>query len=176
MQAISARPATFSAGAPPAAGGRPQRRRQQQRGAGLVAHADVGFCRDKVSERTDKMDEIEGTATVVFLGVNGTEVEVECPKVRRGLVRACGQHATSCFLCWRACRAIRLLLRLLCTGPCHLPSLNPCLPPCLPPCLRVATSLTWGWMRGWSCPSPAREASAAAAWAACRRVMWTKAT
>ncbi len=47
----------------------------------MVVRADVGFCRDKISDRKDLSDQIEGTSKVVFLGANGAEVEVECPKV-----------------------------------------------------------------------------------------------
>lgn len=77
MQALAARQAGFcssSAGRRPAARGR----------AALTVRADVGFCRDKVSQPQDLRDQIEGTSIVVFLGVDGQQVPVECPKVRGG--------------------------------------------------------------------------------------------
>lgn len=82
MQALSARQAAFSSPAATAGNRRPQRQRQRQRRQSLAvqASADVGFCRDKISERRDMLGEIEGTSTVIFLGVDGQEVAVECPK------------------------------------------------------------------------------------------------
>jgi hypothetical protein len=82
MQALSCRQAAFNG-----AGSATRRQQLQQRGAGLVARADPGFCRDKISERTDRMDEIAGTSTVIFLGADNTEVAVEVPKVRGGASR-----------------------------------------------------------------------------------------
>lgn len=52
-----------------------------RRQRGSAARASVGSCRDKISERRDMIGEIEGTSKIVFLGAEGTEVEVECPKV-----------------------------------------------------------------------------------------------
>ncbi|KAL4853340.1 Ferredoxin-1 [Chlorella vulgaris] len=75
MQALSCRQAAFNG-----AGSARRRQQLQQRGAGMVARADPGFCRDKISERTDRMDEIAGTSTVIFLGADNTEVAVEVPK------------------------------------------------------------------------------------------------
>lgn len=94
MQALSLQQSAFTgAAAPRAAARRQQRQQQQRRGGSLVVRADVGFCRDKISDRRDMMDEIEGTSTVIFLGANGEEIPVECPKVRPQLRGASGQAA-----------------------------------------------------------------------------------
>jgi hypothetical protein len=82
MQALTARPAAAFCSPATAAAQRP--RRQQQRGGGVVVRADLGSCRDKISERRDMSGEIEGTSTVIFLGADGNEVPVECPKVGCG--------------------------------------------------------------------------------------------
>jgi hypothetical protein len=91
------------AASPAAACSKPQRRQQQgqrrRRGDAQVARADVGFCRDKISDRKDLTGEIEGTAKVVFLGADGAEVEVECPKVRLGPL--CGSQRAG----WSASQA-----------------------------------------------------------------------
>jgi hypothetical protein len=80
MQTLSTRLLTAAHAA--ASSGTPRRQRQQRRSTLAVrASTDVGFCRDKISERKDMLGEIEGTSTVVFLGVDGAEVPVEVPKV-----------------------------------------------------------------------------------------------
>ncbi len=50
----------------------------------MRVHAADAFCKDKVN--TVKRVNVEGTATVTFLGAGGQSVAVECPKVRWGLV------------------------------------------------------------------------------------------
>lgn len=82
MQALSSPRVAFTS----AAAARPAQRRQaaaaarQQRRGAVVVRADVGFCRDMISERRDLTDQIEGTSTIIFLGADGAEVSVECPK------------------------------------------------------------------------------------------------
>lgn len=119
MQTLSAQ-AAFGA----AAASRRQQRRQgaAARRGGLVVRADVGFCRDKISEPKDMKGLIDGTSTIVFLGANGEEIPVECPKVgprcrfphclaRRRCV-ACqapgGMPASLCFWCkpWCASQSV----------------------------------------------------------------------
>ncbi len=86
MQALAARQAAFCSSSS-SAGRRPAARSRRA----VTVRADVGFCRDKISERQDLTDQIEGTSVVVFLGADGAEVPVECPKVRwEGLGRMCG--------------------------------------------------------------------------------------
>ncbi|KAL4420239.1 hypothetical protein ABPG77_011063 [Micractinium sp. CCAP 211/92] len=74
MQALSVQ-AAFGAAAAPR-----QRQAAAARRSRLVVRADVGFCRDKISEPKDMKGLIEGTSTIVFLGANGEEIPVECPK------------------------------------------------------------------------------------------------
>ncbi|KAL4451918.1 hypothetical protein ABPG75_007580 [Micractinium tetrahymenae] len=76
MQTLSMQ-AAFGAAAAPR---RQQRQQAAARRGGLVVRADVGFCRDKISEPKDMRGKIEGTSTIVFLGANGEEIPVECPK------------------------------------------------------------------------------------------------
>lgn len=78
MYALTARPA--AAGNRATAAAQRPRRRQRQRNGVVPALAALGSCKDKISERRDRSDEIEGTSTVVFLGADGNEVAVECPK------------------------------------------------------------------------------------------------
>lgn len=73
MQTLSVQ-AAFGAAAPP------RRQAAAARRSSVAVRADVGFCRDKISEPKDMKGLIEGTSTIVFLGANGEEIPVECPK------------------------------------------------------------------------------------------------
>ncbi|PRW57228.1 chloroplast precursor [Chlorella sorokiniana] len=74
MQALAARQAAFCSSG--SAGRRPAARSRRA----VTVRADVGFCRDKISQPQDLRGQIEGTSVVVFLGADGQEVPVECPK------------------------------------------------------------------------------------------------
>lgn len=80
MQTLSVQ-AAFGAAAPP------RRQAAAARRSSVAVRADVGFCRDKISEPKDMKGLIEGTSTIVFLGANGEEIPVECPKVRERRTR-----------------------------------------------------------------------------------------
>lgn len=84
MQALAARQAAFCSSG--SVGRRPAARSRRA----VAVRADVGFCRDKVSQPQDLRGQIEGTSIVVFLGVDGQQVPVECPKVRQGRRGAVG--------------------------------------------------------------------------------------
>ena len=145
MQALAARQAAFCSSSS-SAGRRPAARSRRA----VTVRADVGFCRDKISERQDLTDQIEGTSVVVFLGADGAEVPVECPKVRwEGLGRMCGGGSNteggckrlfgrrkcirSCSLLWQlwqppqvlSCtQAVHPLLSLANTSPAHPPQFS----------------------------------------------------
>jgi hypothetical protein len=55
---------------------------RQHRHLSVMVRAADGFCRDKVSLNTGSAVAVEGTATLVFLGANGQQVEVQGAKVR----------------------------------------------------------------------------------------------
>lgn len=46
--------------------------------------AEEGFCRDKIAFPANSVGEIEGESTLVFLGAEGQQVEVQGKKVRVG--------------------------------------------------------------------------------------------
>jgi hypothetical protein len=104
-------------------------------------HAADAFCKDKVN--TVKRVNVEGTATVTFLGAGGQSVAVECPKVRWGLV-----------LLWPPGSP---LARLMCGG-----ARTPARKSIQHARHRTHTYWTPGWRRAWSCRTPAGAASAGA--------------
>lgn len=50
-------------------------------GSDIRVRAEDGFCRDKIAFPTTKVEGVEGESTLVFLGANGQEVEVQAAKV-----------------------------------------------------------------------------------------------
>lgn len=46
----------------------------------IITHAEDGFCRDKVATPVEKAEGVEGESTLVFLGANGQQVEVQAQK------------------------------------------------------------------------------------------------